>query len=153
MPARGSNKKALDFAKEAALSNDVACIPWPFGNRVGEYGGISVDGERLLAHRHVCTLRHGPPPFDGAEACHSCFNKPCVNGSHLRWDTHSGNVRDRVAEGVHNRGERCGKHKLTQPEIMAIRADPRTCREIAEDYPVSRGHVWRIKSKTQWAWL
>jgi hypothetical protein len=63
----------------------------------------------------------GPRPKN-MQACHNDgdpFNNRLNN---LRWDTQSGNQMDRRKHGTDNRGERCGKHKLTEGEVRQIRA-------------------------------
>jgi hypothetical protein len=41
-------------------------------------------------------------------------------------------------------------HKLTAEQIIAIRADPRVQRRIAEEYHVSPGTIWTIKHRINW---
>jgi hypothetical protein len=49
------------------------------------------------------------------------------------------------------RGDRHGMAKLTDEQVIAIRADPRRQWEIAAEYGVSQNHVSRIKSRKVWS--
>jgi hypothetical protein len=82
------------------------------------------DGKKLRykqgVHRLVASAFLGECP-EGMECCH-------INGipsdnrvSNLRWDTRTGNQRDRVKHGTSNQGERCGKAKLTKDQAVEIR--------------------------------
>lgn len=39
------------------------------------------------------------PSFDGAQACHTCDNRLCLDTDHLYWGTTQDNTADRVARG------------------------------------------------------
>ena len=64
--------------------------------------------------------------------------------SNLKWKK-----RGTVAKA--RRGEDHPNAKLTDAEILAIRADPRSGRIIANDYGISRIKVSRIKNRRVWA--
>jgi len=61
------------------------------------------------------------PPLSHECCCHA-NGKPSDNRlSNLRWDTHTGNMKDRIAHGTQYRGERCVLSSLTDREAEAIR--------------------------------
>lgn len=91
------------------------CWPW-MGARNGDGYGVLGFGERgrtkfRTAHRTACELEHGPPPFPGARALHSCDWPPCCNSAHLRWGTQADNVADQVARGRHRNFGAYGKYQ------------------------------------------
>ena len=67
--------------------------------------------------------------------------------------THQDNSNDRVERGRQARGEKNGFAKLTQEQVVAIRADPRPFYPIARDYGITEAAVGHIKHKLVWAWL
>ena len=84
------------------------------------------------------------PNFDG---------KPCVNHingiktdnrvENLEWITYSRNSLHAFQIGL-------SKSKLTVEQVLLIRNDNRTTREIAKHYNVCHSHISRIKSYKKW---
>lgn len=60
----------------------------------------------------------------------------------LAWGTISMNNKDMYRNGYRNHNR-----KLTDEQVIEIFNDPRTCLEIAKDYPVGKTIVSRIKTK------
>lgn len=83
-----------------------ACHPWM--GRL-DRDGYGVHGRGTRVNRTICEAAHGPPPFKGAEAAHSCDNRPCSNPGHLAWETHAQNVRDQIDRGRHRNCQPYGK--------------------------------------------
>lgn len=109
-PTGGGKSKGVvaDFLRQASEHEDAgACLLWPWEeSRVPEgYARASLNGKVMGAHRAVCILAHGEPPFVGAEAAHSCGNGhlACVNPKHLRWATHQENIAEAKAHGRRRR--------------------------------------------------
>lgn len=128
------------------------CLTWPFGKGGGGRGMISGEKRPMFASRAMCIAAHGPPPFEKAEAAHSCGkgHEACVNPNHLRWATSLENKLDKIIHGTSNRGERHPLAKLTVEQVRAIRADARPNAVIAADYPVSRRTIADIKRRAAW---
>lgn len=132
------------------------CLIWPFSTNASGYGQVSgVDKVPKLAHRVMCTMAHGDPPFEHAEAAHSCGggHNGCVNPNHLSWKDHAGNMADMVAHDRSLQGERNHFAKLTEADVLQIRGDSRTQAVIARDYGVSRANISAIRSGKSWAHL
>ena len=127
------------------------CWLWIANMYSNGYGQIKFNGRPRGAHRVSWQLHRGDIP-EGLCVCHRCDNRACVNPDHLFLGTYADNVADQIAKGRLNppRGERQGNSKLTANDVLAIRADPRTCREIAEDYGISNPHVSDIKNMKRW---
>lgn len=102
-----------------------------------------------LVHRLVLFAFVGAAPT-GMIACHLDGNGGNNNVINLRWDTPSGNERDKVTLGRDNRGERHGNAKLTWIEVDAIRKDTRSAIALAAMYKVSRRTVSNIRSWKSW---
>lgn len=103
------------------------------------YGGTTRE-----VHRVVCILVRGLPrgKFDAA---HSCGNRRCVSPVHIRWKTRKENLN----EGCPRQGE-AGPAKLTNEQVLAIRADPRPQTVIAKDYGIGQMTVSNIKTRFTW---
>lgn len=101
-----------------------------------------------MAHRGSWIAFCGEIP-DGNVVCHRCDNKLCVNPGHLFVGTQSENLRDMVQKGRHRpfkaRDEAHPSCTISNAVVLAIRADPRTYREIAAAYGVSETSAHRIK--------
>jgi DNA-binding CsgD family transcriptional regulator len=127
-----------------------ACLIWPFSGPRG-YGQFkSSSGERMYAHRYMCTLVHGDPPSDEHQASHSCGrgHEKCVNPRHISWKTPSGNQLDRRMHGTtkRNRYGPTGRLTIAQAEeIRRLRAH-KTQDELANMFGTSRGNVQFILS-------
>jgi len=101
-----------------------------------------------------------PKPSPDHECCHAplvCNNGRCVQLDHIRWGTRTDNQVDRVADGTHNRGERCAAAKLTKSDVHTIRDlctnSGLTQHEIADRYGIDQSTVSNIKRRQRWSHL
>ncbi len=111
-------------------------------------GGV----RRILVHRLVLEAFVGPCPEE-MEACHGDGDPSNNRLENLRWDTRKANCADRLRHGTLARGERNGLAKLARGQVLVIRADPRSCWKIAQDYDINPTTVSQIKRRKIWAWL
>ena len=83
---------------------------------------------------------------------HSCDIRCCVNPDHLRLGTHQDNMRERDEKGrqYDRNGARNGRAKLTEIDVLAIRADARWQRFVAADYNISVSAVQNIRRGLTW---
>jgi len=130
------------------------CLLWLGSGTVDGYGQIRDLGPMRRAHRVSWRLAFGPIP-DGLLVCHKCDVRACINPDHLFLGTHADNVADRDAKGrrIAPRGEESGLSKLTDAEVLAIRADGRRQIDIARDYGIRQTHVSAIKHGVAWRHL
>jgi hypothetical protein len=82
-----------------------------------------------------------------------CHRRACINPRHLRWASYAENNADKLLDGTHNRGQRCGTVKLTDDDVLAIYRAVGLHREIAASYNVTRQTVGSIKNGLNWIWL
>ena len=66
------------------------------------YGVLTVDKKNVAAHRFSWELVHGAIP-NGQEIDHKCFNKKCVNPSHLRLANRAENCQHRSGAQSNNK--------------------------------------------------
>jgi hypothetical protein len=126
------------------------CLLWPFKSKTNGYGTIRVDGKTIGAHRWMCILVYGEPPFSAAEVAHSCNNRDCVNPQHLRWATGVENAADKEIHGTHRRGEAVYNAKLTDARVRYIRRSNLSNRALADRLGCSVQIVQKARVGTTW---
>ncbi len=136
------------------------CLAWPFCRSPQGRGTVSYGGRKggsKSVSRVVCTRVHGPAPTPKHEAAHSCGNghNGCCNPRHLRWATKVENEADKRMHGTVALGARNGKAKLTDRDVLTIRALEAIAsrKEIAEKFNISRVHVGYIVAGKTWRHL
>lgn len=91
------------------------CLVWTGHINAKGYPRMNVGGKKLvLVYRYVWERTHGPIP-EGAEIDHICFNRACLELSHLRLADRVSNTRHRLGaqpnsisgvRNVHRRGDK-----------------------------------------------
>lgn len=117
----------------------------------GGYGAITRNATK--AHRASYSLYRGEIPA-GMLVCHSCDVPCCVNPDHLFLGTIADNNGDRARKGrnkkVGNQGEKHPFSKLTEADIMEIRASKERCMDLATKYGVARSCITKIRKRLSW---
>ena len=143
-----SGKERLAMHSRQSLDGD--CLLWVGHLDIGGYGRVSYMGKDQAAHRVAWEIANGAPAGD-LKVLHKCDVRNCINPKHLFLGTDADNVADKCAKGRQAKGEKNGKAKLTNQEVMNIRGDNRPSSHIAKDYGVSaetirgirRGRCWK----------
>ena len=127
------------------------------------YGRFKVNGKGVAAHRFSYERFRGPIP-EGLFALHHCDTPACVNPNHLFTGTHLDNTLDKVRKGRQakgselanaqgntlRRGELNGNRRLTNEQVVEIRALNMPQRKIATQFNVSQALISKIKRKEMW---
>lgn len=71
------------------------CWEWPHINKVLGYGGMGINGRRMLAHRVSWAAFNEAEIPEGMQIDHRCRNRSCVNPAHLDLVTHQVNCSRR----------------------------------------------------------
>lgn len=154
---RTPNGLAVTWLREHAEYTGEECLIYPFPRGDDGYGRVTFDQRPKTANYVMCELAHGAPPSEEHESAHSCGNGHlgCVNPQHLRWATHAENLAEMIPHGTSTRGVRNARAKLTDSEIMVIRANRKTHRQsqLAEQFGISQQHVSLIQRGGTWKWL
>ena len=141
------------FDAQYEIVEPEGCWVWTGSLDRHGYGRIRSEGPQLQAHRASWELHKGPVPkgegYHGICVLHRCDNPPCVNPIHLFLGSHTINMVDKVEKGRSPRGETHGKTKLTDLQVVEIRALAGTMlqREIGARFGVSQTHVGRLISQ------
>lgn len=115
------------------------------------YGQMKIAQKSYFAHRVSYEIFCGPID-DGKFVCHRCDNPKCVNPDHLFLGTHQDNVDDQVAKGRQVKGTVNGRAKLTEDDVLAIRAAEGVLqKDLAAQFGISRQQVSNIRNGILWA--
>ncbi len=121
----------------------------------GRYFYVSVGNTRKLVHWLVCEAFHGHQPSPRHWVAHNDGHPPNLSADNLRWATPSENNRDMDRHGtrVPPRGERQGRHKLTESDVQKVRrlhAEGEGVCAIARDFGVTHGCIGHILHSRNW---
>lgn len=170
------------FSKIDKTSHPDGCWTWTgCKNRKGygpfSYGGrVANGGKKVLAHRLSYELHVGPIP-ENQFVCHHCDNPACVNPEHLFLGNNADNMRDMKEKGRHwmlhkpelilrgddhpsrlhpermARGEAHGVAKLTEPQVLEIRAlfeSGHSKNGLAKRFGMSRYAIRCVVDRVSW---
>jgi hypothetical protein len=111
------------------------------------------DGETESTHRAAWRLMKGPIPF-GLQVLHKCDNPPCCNPDHLFLGTATDNANDMWSKGRGRPGRKIGEEhrscKLTEAQVIEIRASTERNADIARRFNVSKNTIGAIKKLRIW---
>src|ERR1700689_157693 len=114
---------------ESRIERDEVTGCW---NWVGciHHSGYGTYGRRS-AHRWVYQTLKEVQLTPEQKVCHHCDNRRCVNPDHLFVGTQAENIADMDRKGRRGnfKGEASPTARLTEADVLAIRADPRKQRE------------------------
>lgn len=125
------------------------CWPWTGPTDRDGYGTFIYGGVNFRANRALLLL-FGREAKRGEHAAHMCGNPWCCNPDHVIACSPAENISHKKIHGTENEGERNHFSRLTESQVLLIRADTRSQAEIASDYGVSAGHVVAIQRRKAW---
>jgi hypothetical protein len=108
-------------------------------------------------HRVVWHLVYGTIP-PGLVIRHKCDNPQCFNLNHLEIGTHADNARDKMErrqgpDGWIARGEQNPRSRLTDEQVLDIRASELSRVELSIKYGISKTTVLDIRGSRSWKHL
>ena len=135
------------------VEKTATCWLWKGSPGGTGYGWFSINKINWTPHRFSYTHHKGPIP-KGQFVCHTCDNPLCVNPDHLWLGTLQDNHRDMMNKGRHGHGQHPGSlnpsAKLTEQQVLEIRALPGPHWKIAQQYGVSKCTIDEIRARTTW---
>ncbi len=142
-------EEAARFWSNVRKGHGDQCWVWAAGTMGRGYGHVRIGGVDTSAHRLSWTITFGQIQ-PGLCVCHRCDNPPCIRPDHLFLGTQGENQRDasRKRRLVGNRyafGELSARAKLTESEVLQIRAASGRQVDIAAAFGVNQQHVSSIK--------
>lgn len=136
----------------SGIRKDAACWNWTKGLMSAGYGYVDFQSTRHWTHRLSWEIARGPIP-EGMSVLHDCDNPRCVNPDHLFVGTQKDNRQDCVAKLRHNFGTLHGMCKLTEQEVLDIRASFGPRLPVAKKYGISVTQVGDIRHGKSWRHL
>jgi hypothetical protein len=133
--------------------NDNGCWVWK-GNKLKGYGRVCWEGTMQSVHRFYWLLSGRTIP-EGLHILHghNC-SKACFNPDHLKPGTQTENMADKVRDGTWQGGEKHSRAKLTETQVLAIRAsENKFHRELAVEYGVTKTTITNIINRKIWKHL
>lgn len=129
------------------------CWNWTAGLLKG-YGQVGRNSyNEIMAHRLSYVFENGPIP-KGMCVLHRCDNPLCVNPGHLWLGTTAENNADCQKKGRHKFGRFPGslhpKARLSESDVLAIRASTAKVSEIAANYGIKPAHASSIRQRYIW---
>ena len=141
------------FEEKFIPEPNTGCWLWEAGCFSTGYGLFRVGGKLKLAHRVAYSLYASPIPA-GLCVLHRCDVRTCVNPAHLWLGTKADNNNDCRAKGRTTRGAKNGSAKLTENQVVEIRAaEGLSQRGLAAKYGISQKQISDILRGVLWSYL
>jgi len=126
------------------------CLEWTGCCFANGYGSTRAYGKDWYTHRLALELEG--VDTTGHYVLHSCDNRLCCNPDHLRTGTQQDNMADRNSRGRQARGTKIHTAKLTEKDVLEIRAITGMKQQaIADLYGVSHQNIYSIIHRKSWA--
>lgn len=132
------------------------CWPYTMCKWSSGYGAFSLNDHVYHAHRIAWQLTHGTLSKNDL-VLHHCDNPPCCNPDHLFLGDHDINQKDRKAKGRSGFGERNGRAKLTEAQVLEIRRryvpfvhGPNSSCQMAKEFGVSECSIQYAIRRKSW---
>lgn len=134
------------------------CWLWTGAVEGRGYGHFRAGNKDHRAHHVSWECANGPRL--GLHVLHRCDVRNCVNPKHLFLGTHLENMADMKAKGRHTHGETNAHAKLTEAQVLELRARPprlgrgfREINERAAKYGVSKGAIYCAMTGRTWRYV
>lgn len=148
--SREYHRKPMDERLSNYVEDESGCWVWQGGKDRG-YGKLRFDTKTVLVHRIAYAHKYGPIT-PRLMVCHSCGKRDCINPEHLYLGTAKDNAADMVRHGRAGtqKGEGHGCSKLTEREVLAIRASDMPITRLAQLYGVRKSNISSIRNRKTW---
>jgi hypothetical protein len=143
------------FERCYRVDDKTGCWLWIRSFDSSGYGQFSRTGVRFRqAHKWGWVLHRGPVP-EGYAVLHKCDVRACVNPEHLFLGVHSDNLADMLRKNRQRRSSSTlasRNGKITKEQAISISNDQRPAKEIAAEYGLNIGAIYKIRDGVTWGW-
>lgn len=168
MPEMSEKDKIRFWSKVAFTANPNICWEWTGSKGRRGYSQFSIKRVNVYTTSRIAYHLSYKDDMTDLFVCHTCDNPKCCNPKHLFLGTTQDNVDDREKKGRGNGnigewrksniekyiGEGHNKSKLTNEQVLQIRAEhiPHKviCKDLAKKYGVSWSTIQNIISRKFW---
>jgi len=135
------------------VKNAKGLVLRPYFHKTGYYY-VGINAVKKQLHRLVA-IAFVPNPNNLPDINHKDGHKLNNTDSNLEWCTRKQNIHHSYSLGLSTVGEKRYNSKLTEKEVLEIRAlaGTKNNREIAEMYNISQQTVWGITHYRKWKHL
>lgn len=116
-PFHLTNNDIIRFESFVIKTDSKSCWLWKGGCCSIGYGNFKAGGRTLSAHRVAYQIAYGKPK---GYVCHKCDNRKCCNPKHLYDGDNIQNMEDCTERKRRPYGQRNGKVKLTNKQVLTI---------------------------------
>jgi plasmid stability protein len=81
---------------------------------------------------------------------HTCDNRLCINPEHIIIGTQKDNMQDMIDRNRNVKGESVGTHKLTEEDVINIRASNEGAVPLAKKYGIHYSNIHFIRKRQSW---
>ena len=107
--------------------------------------------EKQLAYVHILVAEaYIENPLNLPEVNHKKGNKKDNRPCAIEWSTHDDNIEHAVTNSLVQKGETCHKAKLTEKDVLNIRASSLMQKDLAVLYNISRQSISGIITRKYW---
>jgi hypothetical protein len=137
------------FNQKYIVDPETGCWNWTEPLTKFGYGRFKLNGKSRQAHQVSYELFKGERDLN-LSICHFCNNRKCVNPDHLRQDTHSSNMIDKLYIKTNN------IQKLSVDEVIEIKKSLQhyyrgQLKDLAHFYKVDPETIGAIKRGYRWS--
>jgi hypothetical protein len=158
LTVKQSQNHGLSLAERlmARCTKNGGCWDWNGSADAKGYGRLNIGNKPVLAHRASWEAFRGQIP-NGSYVLHKCDNPRCIRPEHLFLGDQQMNMEDKMKKKRHrygvSKGTDHGCSKLTEQQVLEIRASSGPSRIIAEQYGISGRQVRDIRALKVWKHL
>ena len=145
-----TDRQLRNFWRKVDKRGPDDCWEWTAHRHCKGYGSFGLLPSGIFrAHRIAYYLATGEQP-GSLMICHTCDNPGCCNPVHLFLGTNSDNMADMMAKGRSSQGSKHGQAKLTEAQVLAIRASGAARLALATKYGVTNHAIYEVLSRKTW---
>lgn len=136
-------------------SSETGCWLWRGYLTKTGYGQLTRSCITYYSHQYSWRLSGNTIP-EGHLIRHKCRSRSCCNPDHLETGTHQQNSDDMKRDGTSSanktprKGQAHPMAKLTEKDVLDIRASEEGTMSLARKYGVIYTRIWSIRTRKSW---